>query len=65
MLRIPPQIQVPEQTEDEFLCLNLDVTTPEAANQLPPETLLPVLIWIHGMSSILCLMLIGVRSDAA
>lgn len=31
MLRIPTEEQIPEQAEDEFVCLNLDVTMPAHA----------------------------------
>ncbi|KAH8658345.1 Alpha/Beta hydrolase protein [Xylariales sp. PMI_506] len=31
LLRIPEDIQIPEQKEDEFACLNLDVTMPKPA----------------------------------
>ncbi|KAF9871486.1 FAD binding domain-containing protein [Colletotrichum karsti] len=46
LLRIPPDITLPVEPEDEFKCLNLDVTAPkEHAGQK-----LPVLVWIHGGS---------------
>ncbi|KAH6676987.1 Alpha/Beta hydrolase protein [Plectosphaerella plurivora] len=50
LLRIPEHVQPPKLPEDEFQCLNLDVTTLEAAHLLPAERLLPVLLWIHGGS---------------
>jgi carboxylesterase type B len=43
----------PTPGDDEFKCLNLNVTVPKSAlpqiNQDPlRETLLPVMVWIHG-----------------
>lgn len=45
LLRIPEDFEIPDEPEDEFECLNLDITCPPfSANSGP----LPVLIWIHG-----------------
>lgn len=46
LLRIPEDFALPEEPEDEFECLNLEITRP--ANVSAPESL-PVLVWIHGM----------------
>lgn len=45
LLRIPEDYHIDEEPEDEFECLNLDVTVPAetAAGQN-----LPVFIWIYG-----------------
>ena len=45
LLRIPEDFKINEEVEDEFECLNLDVTVP--AN-VPSGQKLPVLIWIYG-----------------
>ncbi|CAG9941628.1 unnamed protein product [Clonostachys rosea f. rosea IK726] len=49
LLRIPPSLEIPEQREDEFACLNLDITLPANPEVIAPGPL-PVLIWIHGGS---------------
>jgi carboxylesterase type B len=36
----------PNQAQDEFACLNLNITAPHKA--LKSDTRLPVLVWIHG-----------------
>lgn len=43
LLRIPEDIVLPKEPEDEFECLNLDVCVP--AGLRGP---VPVMIWIHG-----------------
>ncbi|KZL81395.1 hypothetical protein CI238_00323 [Colletotrichum incanum] len=48
LLRIPREQQLPVEPEDEFRCLNLDVTTPKS--HLLQSKQLPVLVWIHGGS---------------
>lgn len=45
LLRIPEDVQIPEEDEDEFKCLNLEITCPPVNETQEP---LPVLIWIHG-----------------
>lgn len=50
MLKIPPEerrgFEVPE---DEFACLNLDITMPSSyTNDTQSKEPLPVLVWIHG-----------------
>lgn len=48
-LRIPEDIQVEEAPEDEFKCLNLDVTMPaQSTVNCTVEQSYPVLVWIHG-----------------
>lgn len=45
LLRIPEDVEIPREKEDEFGCLNLEITCP------PPRESggsLPVVIWIHG-----------------
>ncbi|CAH0003832.1 unnamed protein product [Clonostachys byssicola] len=49
LLRIPPSLVIPEQREDEFACLNLDITLPASPDITDPGPL-PVLMWIHGGS---------------
>ncbi|KZL75605.1 hypothetical protein CT0861_06996 [Colletotrichum tofieldiae] len=49
LLRIPSEQKLPVEPEDEFRCLNLDVTTPKSHLLLKSEQL-PVLVWIHGGS---------------
>ncbi|KAM5372475.1 hypothetical protein ACJZ2D_007513 [Fusarium nematophilum] len=49
MLRIPEQESIPSRDEDEFACLNLDVTIPEPAAASSSDSPLPVVVWIHGM----------------
>ncbi|EEU40127.1 uncharacterized protein NECHADRAFT_33545 [Fusarium vanettenii 77-13-4] len=48
LLRIPQDEEIPTQDEDEFRCLNLEVTSP--ALKALPERPYPVLFWIHGGS---------------
>ncbi|KAJ1706355.1 carboxylesterase [Aspergillus flavus] len=49
LLRIPEDFEILDEPEDEFECLNLDITCPPlSANSAP----LPVLIWIHGGSQV-------------
>ncbi|KAM5353421.1 hypothetical protein ACJ41O_000071 [Fusarium nematophilum] len=47
MLRIPEQESIPSRDEDEFACLNLDVTIPEPAAASSSDSPLPVVVWIH------------------
>ncbi|EYE92028.1 putative carboxylesterase [Aspergillus ruber CBS 135680] len=49
LLRIPEDIEIPEEDEDEFKCLNLEITCPPLHQSKGP---LPVLIWIHGGSQV-------------
>ncbi|KAB8263272.1 Alpha/Beta hydrolase protein [Aspergillus pseudonomiae] len=44
LLRIPEDFEIPDEPEDEFECLNLDITSPP----LSANSSLPVLVWIHG-----------------
>jgi carboxylesterase type B len=46
LLRIPEDVEIPEEDEDEFKCLNLEITCPPLDQT---KGSLPVLIWIHGM----------------
>ncbi|KAF6832413.1 carboxylesterase [Colletotrichum musicola] len=46
LLRLPPGHGLPKEPEDEFGCLNLDVTVPRGTFSAG----LPVLVWIHGGS---------------
>jgi carboxylesterase type B len=46
LLRIPEDFDIPKEPEDEFECLNLEITCPPLSSDASP---LPVLIWIHGM----------------
>ncbi|KAJ5335099.1 hypothetical protein N7452_007502 [Penicillium brevicompactum] len=48
LLRIPDDEFVPELRQDEFTCLNLDVTMPEPGSVPGMKRDLPVLFWIHG-----------------
>ena len=45
LLRIPEDVkaQEPPVSQDEFECLNLDITVPSVS-----KSGMPVLIWIHG-----------------
>ena len=47
LLRIPEDFPIEKEPEDEFECLNLDITCPPASLAKGP---LPVLLWIYGMS---------------
>ncbi|GES66806.1 carboxylesterase [Aspergillus terreus] len=49
LLRIPEDFELPKEPEDEFECLNLEITRPSGASIKGP---LPVLVWIHGGSQI-------------
>lgn len=49
LLRIPEEMQGQEVREDEFECLNLDVTVPSSyTSDTLSKKPLPVLVWIHG-----------------
>jgi carboxylesterase type B len=50
LLRAPEGDIFYDETEDEFQCLNLDITIP--ANTPSNDAQLPVMIWIHGGSQI-------------
>ena len=39
------QIPVPDLKQDEFECLNLNVTCPAGLN---PLSRIPVMLWVHG-----------------
>ncbi|EED13170.1 carboxylesterase, putative [Talaromyces stipitatus ATCC 10500] len=47
LLRIPEDFEIKEEVEDEFECLNLDVTVP---TDITNNQKLPVLVWIYGGS---------------
>ncbi|CAI7634241.1 unnamed protein product [Penicillium glandicola] len=49
LLRIPEDFAIAPETEDEFECLNLEITCPPKSS---PTDSLPVLVWIHGGSQI-------------
>lgn len=49
LLRAPEGNIFYDENEDEFKCLNLDVTAPANAG---PGDRLPVMVWIHGGSQI-------------
>ncbi|KAJ5388779.1 Carboxylesterase type B [Penicillium cosmopolitanum] len=49
LLRIPEDFAIAPEAEDEFECLNLEITSPPASLTAEP---LPVLVWIHGGSQI-------------
>lgn len=49
LLRIPEDFAIAPEPEDEFECLNLEITCPPKSSTTGP---LPVLIWIHGGSQI-------------
>lgn len=46
LLRIPEDFEIEPEAEDEFECLNLDITRPPLSSTNGP---LPVLVWIYGM----------------
>ncbi|KAJ5924556.1 Carboxylesterase type B [Penicillium verhagenii] len=48
LLRIPEDFVIAPEPEDEFECLNLEITCPPVSTADP----LPVLVWIHGGSQI-------------
>jgi Carboxylesterase type B len=45
LLRIPEDFEIAPELEDEFECLNLEITCPPVSFKEP----LPVLVWIHGL----------------
>ncbi|KAJ5770124.1 uncharacterized protein N7511_002175 [Penicillium nucicola] len=49
LLRIPEDFTIAPEPEDEFECLNLEITAPPKSSDAGP---LPVLVWIHGGSQI-------------
>ncbi|KAJ5127999.1 Carboxylesterase type B [Penicillium atrosanguineum] len=49
LLRIPADFEIAPEPEDEFECLNLEITCPPLSSIKEP---LPVLVWIHGGSQI-------------
>ncbi|KAJ5497498.1 Carboxylesterase type B [Penicillium fimorum] len=49
LLRIPEDFHIAPEVEDEFECLNLEITCPPKSDTIGP---LPVLVWIHGGSQI-------------
>ncbi|KAJ5159473.1 Carboxylesterase type B [Penicillium canariense] len=49
LLRIPEDFTIAPEAEDEFECLNLEITCPPASSGCLP---LPVLVWIHGGSQV-------------
>ncbi|KAL2205517.1 alpha/beta-hydrolase [Sarocladium strictum] len=49
LLRVPPSVKFPEEPEDEFKCVNLDVVVPKLPSSSKLSRL-PVLVWIHGGS---------------
>jgi len=46
LLRIPEEFTIAPEPEDEFECLNLEITCPPVSSVKEP---LPVLVWIHGL----------------
>ncbi|KAL1646875.1 hypothetical protein SLS58_003010 [Diplodia intermedia] len=49
LLRLPEDVELPREREDEFECLNLDVSVPAAKVEGRKRgELLPVMVWIHG-----------------
>ncbi|EKG19359.1 Carboxylesterase type B [Macrophomina phaseolina MS6] len=51
LLRLPEDVDIPKDEEDEFECLNLDVTMPAMADKR--KGTLPVMVWIHGGSQVM------------
>jgi carboxylesterase type B len=49
LLRIPEDVVIAPEAEDEFECLNLEITCPPKDSIKRP---LPVIVWIHGGSQI-------------
>lgn len=49
LLRIPEDFTIAPEPENEFECLNLEITCPPRSSATGP---LPVLVWIHGGSQI-------------
>ncbi|KAI8718130.1 Carboxylic ester hydrolase [Fusarium sp. LHS14.1] len=49
LLRLPRNVESPTIEEDEFKCLNLNISRPTSAD-IKDKGLLPVLVWIHGGS---------------
>ncbi|CAL5873113.1 uncharacterized protein PFLUO_LOCUS7382 [Penicillium psychrofluorescens] len=49
LLRIPEDFTIAPELEDEFECLNLEITCPPVSSESGP---LPVLVWIHGGSQV-------------
>ncbi|KAE8147664.1 Alpha/Beta hydrolase protein [Aspergillus avenaceus] len=49
LLRIPEDIEIPIEPEDEFECLHLEITCPPLSSD---SEALPVLVWIHGGSQV-------------
>ncbi|KAI8725678.1 Carboxylesterase [Fusarium sp. LHS14.1] len=47
LLRIPADVKLPTEPEDEFNCLSLDIVAPK--DFASPQYRLPVIVWIHGM----------------
>lgn len=50
LLRIPETFSIAPEAEDEFECLNLDITCPPTESITKP---LPVVIWIYGGGQVL------------
>ncbi|KAJ5256843.1 Carboxylesterase type B [Penicillium angulare] len=49
LLRIPEDFTIAPELEDEFECLNLEITCPPVSST---SRSLPVLVWIHGGSQV-------------
>ena len=49
LLRIPEDFAIVPEAEDEFECLNLEITCPPVSSE---TVALPVLVWIHGGSQV-------------
>ncbi|KAF4469114.1 carotenoid oxygenase [Fusarium albosuccineum] len=49
LLRLPEKFSNPKIDQDEFRCLNLNVSRPKDSD-IADKGLLPVLVWIHGGS---------------
>lgn len=50
LLRIPEELGERQEGQDEFRCLNVNVSLP--SGQSTTKELLPVLIWIHGKTTL-------------
>ncbi|KAF9640419.1 hypothetical protein BFW01_g12225 [Lasiodiplodia theobromae] len=55
LLRLPEDVELPREREDEFECLNLDISMPASearVGERKREGLLPVMVWIHDTCKI-------------
>ncbi|KAI8667590.1 Carboxylic ester hydrolase [Fusarium sp. Ph1] len=53
LLRLPRNLESPTIEEDEFNCLNLNISRPKGAD-IKGKGLLPVLVWIHAPGGSQC-----------